>query len=63
MDVKHTSDKGSTEKRIADRLKPSNEKSPAQHHTVQGNSAQRVSTTVHGAGSQASHGEMGVGEE
>lgn len=55
-DVKLTSDKGSMEKRIADRLKPSNSESTASHHVVQGSGARRTVTTVHHSGQQASHG-------
>jgi len=50
------------EKRIADRLKPSNEHSTASHHVVQGSGARRTVTTVHHGGSQAAPGEMGDGE-
>ena len=46
------------EQRIANRLKPSNDHSTANHHTVQGNSAQRVSTTIHGSGSQHGGGPL-----
>jgi hypothetical protein len=56
MEVKHTSDKGSTEKRIADRLKPSNVHGGADHHSVSGTGARRTSVTIHSGGGQTTRG-------
>jgi hypothetical protein len=56
--VKLTSGKGDMAKRIADRLRPSNEHSTADHHAVQGSGPTRASHTVHVSGSQRSHGPL-----
>jgi hypothetical protein len=50
-DVKLTSDKGSMEKRIADRLKNSGGGIPADVHAVQGSGPTRVHHNVHHASS------------
>jgi hypothetical protein len=49
---------GSMESRIANRLRPSNETSTADHHTMQGVGPRRTVTTVHHGGSNAAHGAM-----
>ena len=46
------------EARIAARLRPSNEKSTAEHHASHGTGPTRTVTTIHCAGSQSSHGAM-----
>jgi len=55
-DVKLTSGKGSMEKRIADRLRPSNEHGTADHRSVQGTGPTRVHTTIHHSGQNKPHG-------
>jgi hypothetical protein len=55
-EVKLTSGKGSMSQRIADRLKPSNEKSTAAEHAAHGGGPTRTSSTIHHGGSQGSHG-------
>ena len=40
------------EKRIADRMRPSNEHSSADHHTSHGTGPTRTVTTIHHSGSQ-----------
>jgi hypothetical protein len=47
----------SMEQRIHDKLKPSNHMASATTHTVQGTSAQRVSTTIHHGSTQKFHDE------
>jgi hypothetical protein len=52
----------SIEKKIADRLKPSNEMSTASTHSQTGNGPNRVHHTVHRSGSVAKHGSDKKGE-
>ena len=49
-DVKLTSDKGSMDKRISDRLKPSGEGLGADHHVVKGTGPTRAHTFIHHGG-------------
>jgi hypothetical protein len=49
---------GSMESRIANRLRPSNETSTADHHSVTGTGARRTHSTIHHGGSNAAHGAM-----
>jgi hypothetical protein len=51
-DVKLTSDKGSMDKRISDRLKPSGEGLGADHHIVKGTGPTRTHTFIHHGSSQ-----------
>jgi hypothetical protein len=55
-EIKLTSGKGSMSQRIADRLKPSNEKATAAETTVHGSGPTRVHTSLHHSGQQAAHG-------
>jgi hypothetical protein len=61
-DVKLTSGKGDMAKRIADRLRPSNDHGTADHHHVAGSGPTRTSTTIHHGGDVKAHGPLGEGE-
>jgi hypothetical protein len=53
-----TTNKGSMSQRIADRLRPSNERTTATHSIQTGQGPTRTSHTVHHGGSQRQHGGM-----
>ena len=55
VEVRFRPDGKSQEQRIRDRLLPSNDVRSATTHTVQGTSAQRVSTTIHHGSTQKYH--------
>jgi hypothetical protein len=51
-EIKLTSDKGSMDKRISDRLRPSGEGLGADHHVVKGSGPTRTHTFLHHGSSQ-----------
>jgi hypothetical protein len=56
--------KGSSiEKRIADRLRPSNHLAEADAHTVHGTGPTRTHTTIHHSGSAKKHGSDKQGDK